>query len=119
MDITRESAARKARENAARAVGKNLPYKVLSYLRDHAYGRVEVREVPNFDQLHQFVRVLRTMPNVRDCWVREFDGSDAQVDVDLSRGTLSEIAPNLEAVKSVKFRLGAVEAYRIQVSLTP
>ena len=118
VDITRESAARKALENAARGVGKSLPYKVLSYLRDHAFGRVEVGSVPDFAHLQDFVRVLRTMPNVRDCWVREFDGSEAQVDVDLSRGTLTEIAPNLEASKSVKFKLGAVEAYRLQVSLT-
>ena len=117
VDANKGTAARAALVNAARKAGKNLPGKVLQYLKERSVVRLTVTDVENMNRLSDVTKAVRALIEVRDCRVRNFSDTVATFDLDLSRGTSSEVAKRLEQLSSVKLKVTETRTYDIRAGL--
>lgn len=117
IDANREAAGHAALANAGRRAGNDLPDKVLRYLKERSAIRLTVTDVENMNRLSDVTRAVRALVEVRDCRVRSFSGSVAAFDLDLARGSSSDVAKRLEQLDSVKLKVTETRAYDIRAGL--
>jgi len=117
IDATKSAAARAALINSAQKIGANLPADVLKYLKERSTLSLTVTNIENLNQLNDFIRAVRTIIEVRDCFVRNYSAGTAAVDIDVNQGTVSDIAKRLEQMTSFQVKVKSTTAFSIDAEL--
>jgi len=116
VDVARPAAAATAISRAAGKVGADLPQTVLTYLKERSTLQLVLTNVGSINELNDTVRSVRALIEVRDCRVREYSGTVARVDLDLKRGTASDVAKRLETL-SKPLKVTKQSAYSIEAEM--
>jgi len=117
VDVTKDAAAKASIVNAAKRSGPNLAKTVLKYLKERSTVQLTVSDIENINRLNDFTRSLRAMIEIRDCWVRNYSDKNAVIDLDLKKGTASEIARRLEQNTNFPIKIKKVGAYAIDAEI--
>ena len=117
IDANREAAARAAIRNAAQQAGAYLPNGVLKYLKERSTVSLTVSNIGTINKLNDFIRSVRSIIEVRDCFVRNYSDGVAAVDLDIKRGTASDIAKRLEQLTSFSVKIKSASAFSIDAEL--
>ncbi|MDD5686382.1 MAG: hypothetical protein PHE88_00930 [Elusimicrobia bacterium] len=117
IDVTKPAASKAATLNSARKIGQNLPSVVLKFLRERSTVRLTISNVDNINKLNDFVRSVRALIEVRDCFVRNYSNNIASVDLDMKKGTAAEVAKRLEENQNFSIKINKVGAYDIEAEL--
>ena len=117
IDLNETSAARAAIINSAKKAGDDLKDRVLKALREKSIVRVTLLKVESMNQLSDFLKSVRNIPLVRDCWLRNLSGDTASIDVGLRKGNASELSQLL--MKSPKFpvKINRTSSYDLEAEL--
>jgi len=118
VDVTKDAASRASLVNAAKRAGQNLSQQVLKYLRERSTVQLTISGVKNINKLNDFTMSLRAMLEIRDCWVRSYSGDTAVVDLELKKGTASDVARHLEQDTNFSLKINKVGAYSIDAGMT-
>jgi hypothetical protein len=116
VDVAKAAAAGTAISRAAGKVGSDLPQTVITYLKDRSTLQLQLSNVASINQLNDTVRSVRALIEVRDCKVRDYTGSSAKVDIDLKKGTASDVAKRLETL-SKPLKVTKQSAYSIEAEM--
>ncbi|HBU70183.1 MAG TPA: hypothetical protein DEE98_07365 [Elusimicrobia bacterium] len=117
VDVTKEAASKNAIVNGAKKISKDLPATVLTFLKEHGVVQLSISKVENINVLNDFTRAVRALIEVRDCWVRNYSGDTALIDLDLKKGNSTETAKRLEQMTSFKVIINKTGAYDIVAEL--
>lgn len=117
VDVTKPAAAKTAILNGAKKIGQDLPSTVINFLKERSVVRLSVSNVENMNKLNDFIRSVRALIEVRDCWVRNYSNGVALLDLDLKRGTASDVAKRLEQNKNFSIKITRLGAYDIEAEL--
>ncbi|MBN1384449.1 MAG: hypothetical protein JW983_06200 [Elusimicrobia bacterium] len=117
VDVTKPAAAKTAIMNSAQRISEDLPSTVLKFLKERSVVRLSVSNIENMNKLNEFTRSVRALIEVRDCWVRNYSDNVASLDLDLKRGTASDIAKRLEQNKNFNIEIKNLGAYDIEAEL--
>ncbi len=117
VDVTRDAAAKKAIANASEKVSRDLPATVLKLLKERSVVQLTISNVDDINKLNDFVRSVRALTEVRDCWTRNFSNGSALLDMDVRKGTALEIAKRLEQMTSAQVKVNKTDAYSIEAEL--
>jgi hypothetical protein len=117
IDLNETSAARAAIINSAKKAGQELTDRVLKALREKSVVRLSLSKTGSMNQLSDFIKSLRGMPMVRDCWLRSQEGGTAVMDVGLRKGTASDLSQLL--MKNPKFpvKINRTSSYDLEAEL--
>ena len=118
IDLNEASAARAAIINSAKKAGDDLKERVLKALRATSVVRVTLSNVAGMNQLSDFVKSVRNIPLVRDCWLRSMTGGTAAIDVGLRKGNASDLSQLL--MKNPKFpvKINRTSSYDLEAELS-
>jgi uncharacterized protein YajQ (UPF0234 family) len=89
---------------------------VITYLKDRSTLQLQLTNVASINQLNDTVRSVRALLEVRDCKVRDYSGTTARVDIDLKKGTASDVAKRLETI-SKPLKVTKQSAYSIEAEM--
>ena len=117
VDSTKDAAARAAISNSAKKVGAYLPANVLKSLRERSTVNLTVSNVENINKLNDFIRSVRVIIEVRDCFVRNYSNGVAVVDIDVKKGNASDIAKRLEQLTSFTVKIKSATVFSIDAEL--
>jgi len=117
VDVNKMAAAKASILNGARKVGQGFPNTVLKFLKERSTVRITVNNVDTINKLNDFVRSVRTLLEVRDSFVRNYSNNVASIDLDMKRGTASDIAKRLEQNQNFTVKISKVGAYDIEAEL--
>jgi len=117
VDVTKSAAAKSSIMNGVKKIGENMPQTVLKFLRELSVVRLTVSNVPNMNKLNDFTKSVRSLIEVRDCFVRDFSNGIASLDLDLRRGTASDVAKRLEQNQNFSIKITNLGAYNIEAEL--
>jgi len=117
IDLNEPSASRAAIINSARKAGDELKDRVLKALRERSVVRVTLSGVNGMNQLSDFIKSVRNIPLVRDCWLRTMTSGTAAIDVGLRKGTASDLSQLL--MKNTKFpvKVNRTSSYDLEAEL--
>jgi PBP1b-binding outer membrane lipoprotein LpoB len=117
IDLNESSAARAAIINSAKKTGDELKDRVLKALREKSVVRVALFKVAGMNQLSDFLKSVRNIPLVRDCWLRNMTGDTASIDVGLRKGNASDLSQLL--MKNPKFpvKINRTSSYDLDAEL--
>ncbi|MBI4801164.1 MAG: flagellar assembly protein T N-terminal domain-containing protein [Elusimicrobia bacterium] len=117
IDLNESAAARAAIINAARRAGEELKERVLKGLREKSVVRLSLSKVDGMNQLSDFLKSLRNIPMVRDCWLRSLTGNTAAIDVGLRKGNASDLSQLL--MKNARFpvKINRTSSYDLEAEL--
>ncbi|MFH2069671.1 MAG: hypothetical protein ABIJ11_00465 [Elusimicrobiota bacterium] len=114
LDLNRENAGKVAISNVIKKAGKGLPDNILQYIKDHPYSVIQVKGAENLNEVNSLTRRIRALPSVRDCWVKSFSGNLAMIEFTMKRGSVNEVARQIELVK-MPYKVVNVDAYSISL----
>lgn|SRR3989339_972019 len=117
VDVTKMAAAKAAILNGAKKIGQNFPNTVLRFLKERSTVRLTISNIESINKLNDFVRSVRSLIEVRDCFVRNYSNNVASVDLDLKRGSASDIAKRLEQNQNFSLKIAKIGAYDIEAEL--
>ncbi len=117
VDVTKSAAAKSSITNGAKKIGEQMPQTVLKFLRERSVVRLTVSNIPNINKLNDFTKSVRALIEVRDCWVRNFSDGVALLDLDLKKGTTTDIAKRLEQNANFNIKITKTGAYDIEAKL--
>ena len=117
VDVTKSAAAKSSIINGTKKIGENMPQTVLKFLRERSVVRLTVSNVPNINKLNDFTKSVRALTEVRDCFVRNYSNSVALLDLDLKKGTATDIAKRLEQNTNFNIKITKTGAYDIEAEL--
>jgi hypothetical protein len=117
VDVTKAAAAKSSIINGAKKIGENMPQTVLKFLRERSVVRLTVSNVENINKLNDFTKSVRALTEVRDCFVRNYSNSVALLDLDLKKGTATDIAKRLEQNTNFNIKITKTGAYDIEAEL--
>ena len=117
IDASKDAAARAAITNSAQKVGAYLPTEVMKYLKEKSTVNLTVSNVENINKLNDFIRSVRAIIEVRDCFVRNYSDGTAVVDLDIKKGTASDIAKRLEQLTSFTVKIKSTSAFSVDAEL--
>jgi len=117
IDLNEAAAARAAIINSAKKAGDELKERVLKALRATSVVRVTLSNVASMNQLSDFIKSVRNIPLVRDCWLRSMTGGTAALDVGLRKGNASDLSQLL--MKNPKFpvKINRTSSYDLEAEL--
>ncbi|MFA6434117.1 MAG: hypothetical protein WCW52_05425 [Elusimicrobiales bacterium] len=118
IDLNEPSAARAAIINSAKKAGDELKDRVLKALRERSVVRISLAKVSGMNQVSEFLKSVRNIPLVRDCWLRSLSGDTAAIDVGLRKGNASDLSQSL--MKNPKFpvKINRTSSYDLEAELT-
>ena len=118
IDLNETAAARAAIINSAKKAGNDLKDRILKALREKSVVRVVLSKVESMNQLSDFIKSVRNIPFVRDCWLRSMTGGIAVIDVGLKKGNASDLSQPL--MKNPKFpvKINRTSSYDLEAELT-
>ena len=117
IDLNSDSAARAAIINASRQAGEELISRVIKTLRERSIVRLSLSGASGMNQLSDFIRSLRNLPPVRDCWLRGFSGGVAVIDVGLRKGTASDLSQLLMKDQKFPVKINRTSSYDLEAEL--
>lgn len=117
IDLNEAAAARAAIINSAKKAGDELKERVLKALRATSVVRVSLSKVTSMNQLSDFIKSVRNIPLVRDCWLRSMAGGAAAIDVGLRKGSAADLSQLL--MKNPKFpvKINRTSSYDLEAEL--
>lgn len=117
IDLNEQAAARAAIINSAKKAGDELKERVLRALRERSVVRVALSGLEGMNQLSDFMKSVRNIPLVRDCWLRNMSGGTALLDIGLRKGTASDLSQLL--MKNPKFpvKINRTSSYDLEAEL--
>ncbi len=118
-DPNEAAAPRTAIINAAKKGGGDLKEKVLKGLREMSMVRLNLGKVEGMNQLSEFLKSLRNIPMVRDCWLRSLTGDTAAIDVGLRRGNASDLSQLLMKNARYPVKINRTSSYDLEAELQP
>jgi hypothetical protein len=116
IDVAKAAAASTALSRAGQKVGGEMPQTVLTYLKDRSTVMLIITNVTSINQLNDTVRSVRALLEVRDCRVRDYSENLAKVDIDMKKGTASDIAKRLEGLQN-PLKVTKTSAYEIEAEM--
>ncbi|HAX61248.1 MAG TPA: hypothetical protein DCX95_01630 [Elusimicrobia bacterium] len=117
VDVTKSAAAKSSIINCAKKIGEDMPQTVLKFLRERSVVRLTVSNIPNMNKLNDFTKSVRALVEVRDCRVRNFSDGVASLDLDLKKGTATDIAKRLEQNTNFNIKITKTGVYDISAEL--
>jgi hypothetical protein len=117
IDLNNASAARAAIINAARQAGDELQTRILKALREKSIVRLSLSGTAGMNQLSDFIKSLRNMPLIRDCWLRSLAGDTAVIDVGLRKGTASDLSQLLMRNPRFQVKISRTSSYELEAEL--
>lgn len=116
-DPNEAAAPRTAIINAAKKSGEDLREKVLKALRERSMVRLSLSGVQGMNHVSDFLRSLRNIPAVRDCWLKSLSGGTAVVDVGLRGGTASDLSQLLMKNEKFPVKINRTSSYDLEAEL--
>jgi len=116
VDVAKAAAAAAAISRAAGKVGAELPQTVLTFLKNRSTLQLILSNVESINQLNDTVKSVRALLEVRDCRVRDYSGTVAKVDIDLKKGTASDVARRFETLNK-PLKVTKQSAYSIEAEM--
>jgi len=117
IDLNDASAARAATINAAKKAGEELKEKVLKGLRELSIVRLSLSKVTGMNQLSDFIKSVRNIPMVRDCWLRSMTGGTAALDVGLRKGNAADLSQLLMKNPKFPLKINRTSSYDLEAEL--
>ncbi len=117
IDLNESSAARAAIINSAKKTGEDLKDRVLKALREKSVVRVALSKVGSMNQLSDFLKSVRNIPLVRDCWLRSMAGDTAEIDVGLRKGNASDLSQLLMKNPRFPVKINRTSSYDLEAEL--
>jgi hypothetical protein len=112
IDVSRDGAAKAAMVNASRRAGGDISGKVPDSLNKRSIVSLTVCNIANINSLNEFTKSVRSLIEVRDCWVRSYQDGVARMDMDLKKGSASDVARRIETLRG-GVRIKEVNRYGI------
>ncbi|MEI7482379.1 MAG: hypothetical protein WCK75_08520 [Elusimicrobiota bacterium] len=118
IDLNEPSAARAAIINSAKKAGDDLKERVLKALREKSVVRVVLSKVESMNQLSDFLKSVRNIPLVRDCWLRNMSGDTAALDIGLRKGNASDLSQLLMKNQKFPLKINRTSSYDLEAELS-
>lgn len=118
-DPNEAAAPRTAIINAAKKGGEELKEKVLKGLREKSMVRLTLAKVEGMNQLSDFLKSLRNIPTIRDCWLKSLTGDTALIDVGLRKGNASDLSQLLMKNPRFPLKINRSSSYDLEAELQP
>ena len=116
IDLNDAAAARAAIINTAKKSANDLCEKVLKALREKSMVRLNLSNVASLNDLSDFMKSLRNIPSVRDCWLRNYSGAEASVDVAMRKGGAADLSQLLMKNSKRPLAIGKTSAYGLDAA---
>ncbi|HAF95349.1 MAG: hypothetical protein A2X34_09140 [Elusimicrobia bacterium GWC2_51_8] len=116
IDLNDSAASRAAIINAAKKSANGLRDKVLKALREKSMVRLNLSNVASLNDLSDFMKSLRNIPVVRDCWLRNYSGSIAAVDVAMRKGGAADLSQLLIKNSKRPLSVGKTSSYELDAA---
>ena len=117
IDLNESAAARAAIINSAKKAGDELKDRVIKALREKSVVRLALSKVSGMNQLSDFIKSVRNIPLVRDCWLRSMTGDTAAIDVGLRKGTASDLSQLLMRNQKFPVKVNRSSSYELEAEL--
>ncbi|MCX5781862.1 MAG: hypothetical protein NT145_04055 [Elusimicrobia bacterium] len=117
IDVSKDAAAKASLVNSAKKIGADLPGAVLKYLKERSTINLTVSNIENINMLNDLTRAVRALIEVRDCFVRNYSDGIAVMDLDMKKGTASDVAKRLEQMSSFKIKVKSAGAFNVEAEL--
>jgi hypothetical protein len=120
IDLSKKGAARAALINASKKVAVKVKDGVLTALRKKTLIKLTVENAETMNRLSEFIKALRNIPTVRDCWVRTFNGGkNAVLDINLRRSNAAAFSQVIGKNKHFKVEIISSTSYSLNVRIQP
>lgn len=118
IDLTESGAARAAIINSAKKAAVSIKDKLLRALREKTTVRITARNAAGFNEASALIRSLRTLPAIRDCWLRSSSDGTAIIDAAIKRGNASDIASAIKNTPAFPAKVIKTTSYEIELEMT-
>ena len=78
--------------------------------------RLNLSNVASLNDLSDFMKSLRNIPVVRDCWLRNYSGSIAAVDVAMRKGGAADLSQLLIKNSKRPLSVGKTSSYELDAA---
>lgn len=120
IGLSKKGAARTALINVSKKLAEEVKDGVLNALRKKTLIKVTVENAKNMNRLSQFMKSLRNIPTVRDCWLRSFNGGqNAVLDISLKRSNAADFAQVVVKNKRFKTEIISSGSYDLVIKIWP
>ncbi|MCK5583651.1 MAG: hypothetical protein KAI33_07675, partial [Elusimicrobiales bacterium] len=120
IDLSKKGAARAALINASKKIALEIKDGVLKALRKKTLIKITVENAETMNKLSEFIKALRNIPTVRDCWLRTFNGGkNAVLDVNLRRSNAADFSQILGKNKRFKVEIINSTSYSLNLRIQP
>ncbi|MCX5786383.1 MAG: hypothetical protein NTX59_11915 [Elusimicrobia bacterium] len=116
IDLNDSAASRAAIINAAKKSADGLLEKVLKALREKSMVRLNLSNLASLNDLSEFIKGLRNIPTVRDCWLRNYSDGAASVDVGMRKGGAADLSQLLIKNSKRPLSVGKTSAYELDAA---
>ena len=117
IDLNEAAAARAAIINSAKKAGDELKERVLKSLREKSVVRLSLAGVSGMNQLSDFLKSLRNIPAIRDCWLRSMNGNTASIDINMRKGTAADLSQLLMKNQKFPVKVNRTSSYDLEAEL--
>lgn len=105
VEVNREMASDKARENAANLVAEILAEDLPKALSKKSGVSLEVRGISSLSDLAEIRKALQAVPGVQNIYTRSYEAGTAVMDIDTTSADAEDLAGALEKVRAVPLRV--------------
>lgn len=116
IDLNDAAASRAAIINAAKKSARGLSDKVLKALREKSMVRLNLSNVASLNDLSDFIKGLRNIGVVRDCWLRNYSSNEASIDVGMRKGGAADLSQLLMKNSKRPLSVGKTSAYELDAA---
>lgn len=111
------AASRAAIIRSAEKISEDLKDKILKYLKEKTLVHLTLSNVDSMNKLSEFIKSVRNIPLVRDCWLRDFSNGTAVMDIRIRKGNATNLSELLS--KNTKFPLKILNTgtYKLEAQL--
>ena len=117
VDVTKDSAASVSLTNSARRAGAEFADSVMKFFKKDSIVRITISGVSNINRLNDFLKSARAINEIRDCFVRSFNGGIAIIEADLKKGVSADIARRLENKKEFGVKIIKLNPREIELEM--
>lgn len=120
IDLSKNGAARAALINASKKAAVEIKDGVLTALRKKTLIKLTVENAESMNRLSEFIKALRNIPTVRDCWLRSFNGGrNAVLDVNLRRSNAAAFSQVIGKNKHFEVEIISSTSYSLNIKIQP
>ena len=120
IDLSKKGAARAALINASKKIAVEVKDGVLTALRKKTLIKITIENAESMNKLSEFIKALRNIPTVRDCWLRSFNGGrNAVLDVNLRRSNAAAFSQIIGKNKRFEVEIISSTSYSLNIRIQP